>query len=399
MNILIESSQWSPEPRGGGVASSVHTLVNALSKNHSVTVLVPRWSQKTLIREEFGKNTIWRRRIRCPVSKRALPVKTIVMWFLDLPRTLRDLRWIFREHQIEIIHLYQLQASHATIAVARMLGGPPYVATFHGRDVRDYPNRHWLQRALIRFVAGRASRFTAVSPSLAELAQYLIPGVRNVHVIKNGVTLPDPQSIDPPGGLSEPLPSKYFISVGRLYPLDDFALKGQDLLIRAWERLGKAFPDLHLIMAGNDEDRGGYENLAEACDVSAKIHILGRLPRPQLLSIMKGALGLVTASRSEGDPMAILEAGSLRLPVIASNIPAHAGNLCDEVDSLLVPSEDIEGVARAVTRLMGDPALGRRLGQALCQKVHNTRSAEKMAADYVADAYAPALELEQSQRH
>lgn len=391
MNILVVSGQWTTEPKAGGVQSNVCTLVDTLSKNHAVTVFTPRWRKETMTREGVGPVCVYGRRIRSAEGRSLFALRACVAWLLDLPRALGDLRQVFRERQIEVMHLHQLQANQLTFAVARALGGPPYVATFHGRDVRDYKRRPWIERLAIRQIVRFASGLTAVSQELATLAESEIPGAKDVLVIRNGVSIDD---LTVSAAVPRGLPSKYLLAVGRLYPLDGFALKGQDLIIRAWSRLQVAKPDLHLLLAGADDERRGYESLAETCGVSSQVHILGSMPRPQLLAIMAGAIGIVTASRSEGGgpTMTVLEAGSFARPLIASSIPAHTEFLECGVDSLLVPPEDPESIASAVLLLVNDPALATKLGKALQEKVRATGSAEQMCERYVRAAYAPALQ-------
>lgn len=398
MNILIVSGQWTTEPKAAGVQSTVCTLVEALSKNHTVGVFVPSWQETSLVQEDIGVLRVYRRRERYPSGRGWSALKTTLAWLIDLPAMLRDLRRIFRAHQTEVIHLHQLQASQATFVLARLLGGPPYVATFHGRDVRDYHQRPWLERLVVRLLARHAAVLTAVSRDLATQAEVDIPGVRKVHVVRNGVGI---LSADDDGTVQEmkgSLPTKYFVSIGRLDPLDGFARKGHDVLIHAWSKLGARFPDVHLVIAGIDDGRAGYEKLARECGVSARIHILGSLPRPRLFAVMKNSMGVVTASRAEGGgpTMTILECGFFGLPLIASNIPPHAESLEDGVDCLLVPTDDPDSVAKAVERLIDDRRLAGKLGKALQCKVLAFGSGERMADSYVKVAYIPALRFQKA---
>lgn len=381
LSILVVGP-WMQEPTGGGVRTSVATLVQSLSQNHAVSVFVEDWSQTALARERIGPLNVYRRRMRGPLRGGSLDIKAFVAWLLDLPATLRDLRTIWREQRIDIMHLHQIQAGYFVFSLARLFGGPPYVTTFRGRDAREYSQRSWPTRWLIRQVARRASGFAAVSESLAEIAQAKIPGVSAVRVIRNGVPMLRPEALKAPDRPRKSLPSKFFLSVGRLYPLKGVPLKGHDLAIRAWGCLRNRFPDIHLVIAGDDTERSDYEALARACDCAEHVHIIGAVPRSELLWTMSQALGLVAASRSEGMPNAVLEAGSLARPVIASDIPAFMEFLEHEVDSLIVPVEKHEPIAAAVTRLLEEPGLGERLGQALSKKVTDQFPAERVGLRY-----------------
>ena len=157
---------------------------------------------------------------------------------------------------------------------------------------------------------------------------------------------------------------------------------------------------MHLAIAGIDDGRAGYEKLAEACGVGNRIHILGPLPRPRLFAVMKNCIGVITASRAEGGgpTMTILECGFFGLPLIASNIPPHAESLEDGVDCLLVPTDDIDGVVKAVERLIDDRQLADKLGKTLQRKVLAFGSGEAMARSFVEVAYLPALQSLEGRR-
>lgn len=390
LNILIVGP-WMLEPKGGGVRTSIATLVESLSRHHAVTVLVGGRSQGTLSCERVGPVTVYRRRMRSPLKSGYADARASIAWLLDLPAMLRDVRRICREQCIDIIHLHQTQAGYLTFSLARMFGEPPYVTTFHGRDAREYSQRSWMARWMMRQVVRRASGFTAVSQNLAEVAQAEIPGVRAVRVIRNGVPHLGLQTLtEASKQLRDYLPTRFFLSVGRLYPLTGFPLKGHDLAIRAWGCLRRKFPDIHLVIAGDDTERSDYEALARDCGCTETVHILGAVPRSELLCVMSRALGLVAASRSEGMPIAVLEAGALGRPVIASDIPAFLEFLQHEVDCLIVQKETHEPIAAAVTRLIEEPELGQRLGRALSRKVSEQYSAEQVALRY-AEAYNDAL--------
>lgn len=85
-------------------------------------------------------------------------------------------------------------------------------------------------------------------------------------------------------------------------------------------------------------------------------------------------------SRGEGMPHVIAEAGAAALPVIATADTGSTQQIEDGWTGLLVPHEAPVAVAEAMRRLVGDPALRRRLGSALRAKV---------AAEYSTEAVVP----------
>ena len=99
------------------------------------------------------------------------------------------------------------------------------------------------------------------------------------------------------------------------------AKKGLDMLVPAWGRLTKEFPDWKLLIVGPDE--GGYQATVEkmisdaGCGETCRIH-------PAVSGAEKHALLgkadlFVLSSYSEGFPMAVLEAAAHRIPVVQTD--------------------------------------------------------------------------------
>ena len=83
----------------------------------------------------------------------------------------------------------------------------------------------------------------------------------------------------------------------------------------------------------------------------------------------------VLSSRHEGFPNALVEAMAAGIPVIATDCPVGGPRamIASGLDGLLVPPDDVAAMTAALARLMGDPALRRRLGSAA------VKSAERYA--------------------
>jgi glycosyltransferase involved in cell wall biosynthesis len=258
------------------------------------------------------------------------------------------------------------------------------VGTFHGRDAKEYRLRPAIARWLVRQVVRQTAAFTAVSGDLGRVAENAIPGVHDVTIVRSGIAMVPHEVITQENDFTRALPDRFFLSVGRLYPLNGPPVKGHDLAIRAWGELRQRFPDLHLVIMGKADEAGSYRKLAEEHQCSQLVHIVGSHPRSDVLRAMQRSLGIVSASRHEGGgpTMTVLEAGALSKPLIASNIPAYVECLRDGVDCLIVPREDVAAIVAAVTRLVEDPPFGVALGRALAKMVTSGYSAEQVGESY-----------------
>lgn len=100
---------------------------------------------------------------------------------------------------------------------------------------------------------------------------------------------------------------------------------------------------------------------------------------PDLFSLYRNHDVLVQPSLSEGTPRTLVEARSLGLPVIASNVGGIPSSVKHEEDGLLVPKGDPKALVKALLRLFSDDALRLRLIQnGLAQK-------ERFSLEYFAD--------------
>ena len=81
----------------------------------------------------------------------------------------------------------------------------------------------------------------------------------------------------------------------------------------------------------------------------------------QLFSQIDCSDMLVVPSLSEGAPRVLIEARARSLPVVASRVGGIPSSITDGVDGLLVPPRDPAAIARAVSRIIGEPELRRQL--------------------------------------
>jgi polysaccharide biosynthesis protein PelF len=119
---------------------------------------------------------------------------------------------------------------------------------------------------------------------------------------------------------------------------------------------------------------------AAALGLGEALTFLGdRADVPELLAALDVFVWL---SRGEGMPHVIAEAGAAALPVIATPDNGALEQIEDNVSGLFVPHEDPPAVAAATLRLIGDPALRRRLGEALHAKVKAEYSVEAIVPQW-----------------
>jgi len=147
------------------------------------------------------------------------------------------------------------------------------------------------------------------------------------------------------------------ISVGRLVPA-----KGLDTLIDAWWRVSAAHPAARLVLVGDGPLRGALTARAEEAGIADRVHFLGA--RDDVPELLRRADLYVSASRTEGMSNALLEALGSGLPVVATRAGSAPDVVVDGGCGLLVPIDAPEALAEGLGRLLADPALRSRMGDA-----------------------------------
>lgn len=139
--------------------------------------------------------------------------------------------------------------------------------------------------------------------------------------------------------------------------------KGQYELIAATALLRETFPDLHVMILGADvpEMRADFENRARAGGVAERVHFGGfqRDVRPFLHEFDL----FVHPSYGEPFGLSIVEAMAMRKPVIACNTGGVPEIITHGKDGWLVEERSAEAVATAMSTLLRDRELGRRMGE------------------------------------
>lgn len=180
------------------------------------------------------------------------------------------------------------------------------------------------------------------------------------------------------------------------------AVKGSDLLMRAFARVHAVEPTVRLNIVGDGPDRADLEAFVHDHGLDAAVRFVGEIAMERVLDAIDAADVVVLASRSEGMPRIILEAFARGVPVVAPGVGGISEAVRDGETGLLVAPEDPVALADGLLRLIADPpyraALGARgrmwidqlpawdgLG-ALVESLYDNVSASHASATFAASA-------------
>lgn len=188
--------------------------------------------------------------------------------------------------------------------------------------------------------------------------------------LDNVQVIPDPLSLQP-SSLSHQT-SKRVVAIAR-YSHE----KGIDLLLQAWALVEKQTDDWRLDVYG-DGDRGSYEQQASELGLDkSRYQLHGRTNEVEKAYVDSDLF--VLSSRFEGFGMVIVEAMACGLPVVAFDCPWGPRSIISEgEDGLLVAHGNVQALADALVRLMGDEHLRRSMAQA------GVRNVQRFSIDKIA---------------
>jgi glycosyltransferase involved in cell wall biosynthesis len=237
-----------------------------------------------------------------------------------------------------------------------------------------------------RFVLRKYARVVAVSDEVKQ--RLLKGGVREekIQMVRNGIDLRPFDNAAP--SLREGLTSDRTLLVGLVGRLA--WEKGIDIFLRAAARVLVEFPGAKFIVVGEGPDKDRLERLIDDLKIRDSVSMLGR--RVDMPSVYASLDVMVSSSRQEGLPMAILEGMASGLPLVATDVGEVPTVVLAGRTGVLVPADDENLLAAGIVELLRDSAKRTRLGEAGRQLVEDEFSAGRMTTDYLrvyAEAIAP----------
>lgn len=267
-------------------------------------------------------------------------------------------------------------------AMAAQASGIPTVITAHDAPLsclRSHPTIYLFLRVLMAYrVLSRSDRVVGVSPYVMEHLQRFMLYRGLAQVIPNGMPASLFQHIRGPrrvGGKS------VFATISLVWS----PLKNGHVAIEAFATLRRQYPDLRLLMFGGDHGPGeAAESFAVKHGWADGIEFIGAVPHVHLLDRLASEVDvLVHPSLEEAQPMVLIEAMSLGIPVIAGQASGGVPwTLDDGRAGCLVDVTSPADVAKAMADMVESPGhvmdVGQR-GRALAESRFHIRP--------VADAY------------
>jgi glycosyltransferase involved in cell wall biosynthesis len=159
--------------------------------------------------------------------------------------------------------------------------------------------------------------------------------------------------------------------------------KGVQDLISAFTRIKEASPNTKLLIVGDGPYRAKLENLAYQNDCSGDIVFLGQKEKDELINILSATDIFVNPSYSEGLPTSVMEAASVGLPIIATDVGGTREIITDRESGILIKIKDVEELERKLCELLTNTELRTVLGSNARMLVNQKFDWDKITQDWI----------------
>lgn len=288
------------------------------------------------------------------------------------PQNLRaywKLRSLLKENHYALIHVHTPAAAWLGRLAAKHTGQGPVLYTVHGfHFYRGAPWHYWLfyypaERLAARWTDG----LIVINSEDYEQAQTMGFKPKQNLFLVHGVGVE----------LERFAPAEERSSIRKELGLDDQDIvvacvaeftptKNHAFLLTAWRRVAGEEPRAHLLLIGDGQLKKTIERKI-GVKRTPHVHFLGF--RKDVPKVLQATDIFTLPSRREGLPRSVMEAMAAGKPVVATDVRGNRDLVDHGVTGLLVKLGDVEGLAGALLKLIRDPSLREKMGEASREKI------------------------------
>lgn len=364
----------------GGLGRHVHALAESLAAaGHDVLVLTQQAAGAAPDEVVGGVRVV-----RAPLDPPFMPLEEdFLAWTLGLNHSLaRAGLELTRAWRPDVVHAHDWLVAHAAATLKHALG-LALVATVHATEAGRHQG--WLPTGLSRAIHGvewwltyEARRVITCSEAMRwEVHRLFELPEGTTDVVVNGIDLrrwrPEPARV-------RAMRERYagegplLVCSGRLE-----WEKGVHTLVKAMPRLRRRFPGVRLVVAGRGSKEQDLRELAVQKRVAGSVELAGWLEREDLVALTAAADVALVPSIYEPFGLVALEAAAAGTPLVVADTGGLREFVHDGVTGLRFSPRDVPECADAVTRVLRDEVLGRRLARAARRAVQRDHRWEDVA--------------------
>jgi glycogen(starch) synthase len=347
----------------GGLGRHVHALAEAqAAAGHDVVVLTQNPGDVAVPLDEVVNGV---RVVRVPHDPPAIPMSELLAWVLALNHAFaRAGMRLGRTWVPDVLHGHDWVVAHAGAAL-RQEYGVALVATMHATEAGRHQG--WLPNEFSTAIHTTEWWLSYEARRVITCSQHMRWEVERLFELPAGKVDVIPNGID----VSEwtTTPNEVAAARGRYAgagPLVLFAgrlewEKGVHTLVAAMPRLRRRFPGLRLVVVGKGSQLEALQELTVTLRVSRAVEFTGWLTEGWLRAVSAAADVAVIPSVYEPFGLVALEAAALGTPLVVSDTGGLAEIVVNGETGLTFPPLDAAALADAVTAMLRDEVLSRRV--------------------------------------
>jgi glycosyltransferase involved in cell wall biosynthesis len=341
MRILVANWQDLRNPRSGGAETHLHEVFGRLAaRGHDVTLLVSGFEGAPQ-REMIDGMSVHRTGGRYTYN-------------LHAPRYYRThLRNLGFDVFVEDLNKVPLFAPYWVREPIALLVHHLFGTTAFQEASLPLATATWLLEKPIPFVYHSLPTM-AVSQSTADDLQRRGFRAAGMAVIPNGADL----GFYTPDATARRYDEPTLLYLGRLKKY-----KRIDLIVDAFARVRKTFPDARLIIAGKGDARHALEVQIRSLGLEHAVEMPGFVTDEQKRDLFRRAWVHLLTSPKEGWGITNIEAAACGTLTVASNSPGLKDSVVDGRTGFLVPHGDVDALASRIEQLLGNSELREQLGR------------------------------------
>jgi len=274
----------------------------------------------------------------------------------------RHLVRFLRRERIDVIHAHKFGSNVNAVVWGRVARVPVVIShehtwSYEGGPMRRLLDRHLIGRLSDRVLtespedARRMAELEGLDPARIQVVP-IAPWSYELHVGRG-------PSRDIRAELGLPEDAVVVGTIAVLRPQ-----KALHLLVEAAARLVPEYPRLHVLIGGEGEERPALERLIAERGLGERMRILGRFAPSEVPDFLSALDVAINCSDFEGTPGAVLEAMAASLPLVATRVGGVPRLVEDGLTGILIERGDADALTDGIRRLLDDPVLRRRMGEA-----------------------------------
>lgn len=258
-------------------------------------------------------------------------------------------KWM-KEHDSTHLHVHFANPASTVALLVSKLYPFSFSITVHGPDEFYDVNTNNLVRKF-----NEASFICCIGFYARSQIMRLIPPSKwsKIEITPMGV---DPNEFTPINFREKPSPFN-IICIGRLTKN-----KGQHILLEALSKIVKNGSLYHLYLIGDGPDKHSLKATVSRLNLEDHVTFTGPLSQDKIKPILEKSDLFVLPSFAEGIPVSLMEAMSMEIACITSNINGIPELIVNDMNGVLLHPSDVDGLVNAVQHIYQNNSLRRQLG-------------------------------------